>query len=179
MLRLNDLETQALLKILKNKKLQLLMQELDASERTTLDLLIRRLSEPRAVSIYVDGAADLQNEIAGIGVVMFAGDDEISRHAGYIGQATNNEAEYRSLIKGLELAAEQGFAAVNVFMDSELVVRQINGQYQVKNERMKPLYRQATTLLQKFDSWSVKHVPRTENKIADQLSKTGMSEGKI
>jgi len=87
----------------------------------------------------------------------------------YIGEATNNVAEYRALLLGLELARSLGARAVEVVNDSELVARQIGGQYKVKNPGLRPLWLEAMAALREFDSWSVQNVPRALNARADEL----------
>ena len=87
----------------------------------------------------------------------------------YIGEATNNVAEYRAVLLGLELARSLGAGAVEVVNDSELVARQIGGQYKVKNPGLRPLWQEAMAALREFDSWSVKNVPRALNARADEL----------
>src|SRR5919199_267950 len=87
----------------------------------------------------------------------------------YIGEATNNVAEYRALLLGLELARSVGAREVEVINDSELVARQIGGQYKVKHAGLKPLFLDALSALRSFDRWSVRNVPRAENTRADAL----------
>ena len=87
----------------------------------------------------------------------------------YIGEATNNVAEYRALLLGLELARSVGARDVEVVNDSELVARQIGGQYKVKNPGLRPLWLEAMAALREFDSWSVQNVPRALNARADEL----------
>jgi ribonuclease HI len=87
----------------------------------------------------------------------------------YIGEATNNVAEYRALLLGLELARGVGARSVEVVNDSELVARQIGGQYKVKNPGLRPLFQEATAALREFDRWSVRNVPRALNERADEL----------
>ena len=128
-------------------------------------------------SIYVDGASQPQKKRAGIGGVIYLDDSEIESFSEHIGEATNNEAEYRAMIKGLELLEKYEAEKVYVFADSELVVRQVNGQYQVKNARMQKLYGEVMQLLQMYDWWGVEHVPREQNKRADQLSKQALLTG--
>ncbi|MGH2836489.1 MAG: ribonuclease HI family protein, partial [Solirubrobacteraceae bacterium] len=86
-----------------------------------------------------------------------------------IGETTNNVAEYRALLRGLELAAEHGAREVRVINDSELVARQVTGVYRVKHAAMQELHRQAMALLQGYDSWSIQSVPRAQNAEADSL----------
>lgn len=86
-----------------------------------------------------------------------------------IGVATNNVAEYRALLLGLERAKQLGATQIHVINDSELIAKQIGGEYKVKHEAMKPLYRQAMAALRQFDQWSVRSVPRAQNSAADAL----------
>ncbi len=126
----------------------------------------------RAV-IHSDGASSGNPGPSGVGAVVdFKGiTHEIAEP---IGIATNNIAEYTSLLKALELALELGAREAEVYMDSELVVRQMKGQYKVKNEGLKPLYKRAHKLSCKFRKFSISHVPREENKEADRLSKKAL-----
>ena len=87
----------------------------------------------------------------------------------FLGRATNNVAEYTSLIKALEGTRQIGAEQLAVFSDSELLVKQINGEYKVKSEQIRPLYQQAVHLLGQFKKWSVRHIPRQQNKQADRL----------
>jgi ribonuclease HI len=86
-----------------------------------------------------------------------------------LGVATNNVAEYKALLLGLDCAAELGATEVEVVGDSELIARQVQGVYKVKHEAMKPLHREATEALKGFEKWSMKTVPRAENAAADAL----------
>ena len=87
----------------------------------------------------------------------------------YIGEATNNVAEYRALLLGLELARDLGATEVEVINDSELVARQIGGEYKVKHAGLKPLYLEAMAALRGFDAWAVRSVRREQNERADEL----------
>jgi ribonuclease HI len=86
-----------------------------------------------------------------------------------VGETTNNVAEYRAVLLGLELAAELGGREVEVINDSELVARQIGGQYRVKHAGLKPLYEETMAALRRFEKWSVRNVPRADNARADAL----------
>jgi ribonuclease HI len=86
-----------------------------------------------------------------------------------LGETTNNVAEYRGLLLGLRRARELGATEVDVVNDSELVAKQVNGEYKVKHEAMKPLHAEALAELSRFDSWSVRPVPRAQNADADAL----------
>lgn len=94
---------------------------------------------------------------------------QLQAKAFFIGRATNNVAEYTSLVKALEAAKQIGAEQLMLFSDSELLVRQINGQYKVKSEQIRPLFRQAVDLLDEFKNWKVRHIPREKNKEADRL----------
>ncbi len=125
--------------------------------------------------IYTDGASSGNPGKAGIGGVVSLGGrtHEFSR---FIGETTNNVAEYTALIVALEKALELGALEADVFMDSELVVRQINGLYKVRHENIKPLFEKCVLLLRRFRRFSVQHVPREQNKRADALSKEGIKK---
>jgi ribonuclease HI/probable phosphoglycerate mutase len=127
--------------------------------------------------LYTDGASRGNPGEAGAGAVLLDGDRrQLASLAIYLGQCTNNVAEYRALLAGLELALQHGCDRLNIFLDSELIVRQISGQYKVKNSHLQPLYLQARGLLQQLRSWRIKHVPRAENAKADQLANQGIDE---
>jgi len=87
----------------------------------------------------------------------------------FIGHATNNVAEYTGFLKALEAAKQAGAEQLTVFSDSELLVRQIDGQYKVKSELIWPLFQKAVDLLAEFKGWQVRHIPREQNKEADKL----------
>jgi len=118
----------------------------------------------------VDGGARGNPGPAAIGAVVSTpdGDELLAEHA-YIGESTNNVAEYRGLLLGLELARRLGASEVEVINDSELVARQIGGQYKVKHAGLRPLFDEAMAALRQFDRWSVRNVPRAQNKRADAL----------
>jgi ribonuclease HI len=90
-------------------------------------------------------------------------------HAGHIGHATNNVAEYRALLEALALAAERGAEDVEILADSQLLVRQIQGSYRVKNPSLKTLFLEATRRIARFRSFRISHVRREQNKQADRL----------
>jgi ribonuclease HI len=94
----------------------------------------------------------------------------VEGHGGFLGQATNNVAEYNGLLAALELAAARGAEQVELFADSELIVRQIQGRYRVKNAGLKPLFAEAMRRIGRFALFSIDHVPRERNKDADRLA---------
>jgi ribonuclease HI len=125
---------------------------------------------PFKLVVHVDGGARGNPGPAAIGVVVSRPDGEVIDELGErIGTATNNVAEYRALLKGLQRAAALGAREVEVVNDSELVARQLNGVYKVKHPAMRPLFLEATESLRAFDAWVVRSVPRAENARADAL----------
>lgn len=141
-----------------------LLQQMTASGRS-------RQPAPRLLVLHIDGAARGNPGPAGIGVVMWdeAGDFR-EEHQAYIGEATNNVAEYEALLFGLRKARELGYAAVKVFSDSELLVRQVRGEYRVRHPRLRECYDQVQNLLRSFDAVEIAHVRREMNARADLLA---------
>jgi ribonuclease HI len=122
------------------------------------------------LTVNVDGGARGNPGPAAIGVVVRDEDGAVVESVGEtIGATTNNVAEYRALLRGLELAAANGATEVELIGDSELVVRQIEGRYKVKNAGMKDLHAQAKAALADFERWSIRHVKRAQNADADEL----------
>jgi len=122
------------------------------------------------LTVNVDGGARGNPGPAAIGVVLRDAGGEVLGEVGEtIGEATNNVAEYRALLRGIELAAEHGAEELELVGDSELVVRQVEGRYKVKNAGMKQLHEAVKHALRGFDSWSIRHVKRAENADADRL----------
>jgi ribonuclease HI len=120
--------------------------------------------------VHVDGGARGNPGPAAIGAVVSTPDGEVLEEAAQrIGEATNNVAEYRALLLGLERARALGATEVEVINDSELVARQLQGAYKVKHAGLRPLYDQAMEALEGFERWSVRSVPREQNARADQL----------
>lgn len=93
----------------------------------------------------------------------------LARANDFIGVATNNAAEYRALLLGLERARELGAREVEVVNDSQLVARQVTGEYRVKKPDLRPLHAEALAALGGFDRWSIRSVPREQNVLADEL----------
>jgi ribonuclease HI len=138
------------------------------------------LSPPDAVrlTVHVDGGARGNPGPAAIGVVVSGPDGEVlDEVAERIGVATNNVAEYRALLRGLERAAALGAREVDLINDSELVARQVMGAYKVKHPAMKPLYEEAMSALRGFDRWSIRSVPRAQNARADALVNAALDAG--
>lgn len=128
------------------------------------------------VQLYIDGAARGNPGPAGIGVVIKKGAQTLAEVSDFIGKATNNVAEYLALIRGLEEALALGATKVECYSDSELLVKQIRGEYKVKNEGLVPLYYHAKSLINKFKFFSIEHTLREENKHADKLANQGIDE---
>ena len=128
------------------------------------------------LTLFIDGASRGNPGPAGIGIRIEADGKLRAEYCEYIGCATNNVAEYRALIKGLEMAADFEANRVTVFSDSELVVRQMNGTYKVKSGGLLPLYQTARTLSRNFGGFQIDHVRREQNREADQLANQGIAE---
>ncbi len=132
--------------------------------------------------MHCDGASSGNPGDSGIGVVIelfcgeppCGGETETHRISEYIGTATNNIAEYTALIKGLEKAISLGVTNIKIFLDSELLVRQINGIYKVKNKNLQLLWARVMSMLKEFDTYRVVHVRREYNKAADALATQGV-----
>jgi ribonuclease HI len=124
---------------------------------------------PDIATMHIDGAARGNPGPAAYAVVLARPGEPVIEEAQPIGAATNNVAEYTALVEGLQLALEYGVKKLAVFSDSELLVKQMNGEYRVKNEDLKPLYEEARTMAAKFAVFSITHVRREQNKRADKL----------
>ena len=128
------------------------------------------MSGPERLVVNVDGGARGNPGPAAIGVVVSTPEGEVlEEHAERIGSATNNVAEYRALMLGLERALALGAREVELIGDSELVVRQVQGEYKVRDEVLWRLHKHVIRALAEFDSWSIRHVRREENEVADRL----------
>lgn len=120
--------------------------------------------------LYTDGGSRGNPGPAGIGIVILdSAKKKIKESFKYIGETTNNIAEYSALVLGLEEAAALDADEVVVNLDSELVVKQLNGEYKVKDSGMKALFDKALGILKSFDNFEIKHIDRSKNKEADKL----------
>lgn len=129
------------------------------------------------VVVHVDGGARGNPGPAAVGAVASSPEGDALLEKGvYIGEATNNVAEYRAVLLGLELARELGAREVEVVNDSELVARQIGGQYKVKHAGLKPLFLDTMRALREFDAWTVRNVRRESNERADELVNEALDE---
>jgi len=127
-----------------------------------------------SIEVYIDGAARGNPGPAGIGVVIKDGPKLIGEIGAYIGKTTNNMAEYLSLIRGLEEVLIRGFKAASFFSDSELLVKQLNGEYKVKHDNLVPLHYHVLTLVDRLKVFTIKHVPREKNEHADKMANEGI-----
>ena len=127
--------------------------------------------------LYCDGASRGNPGPSSIGVVLMAPDGSVMRElSGVIGEATNNVAEYRALEAGLEMAVDLGVERLEVRLDSELLVKQVTGQYRVKSSHLKPLHRSVVRHLGRIPEVSVVHVPRARNTRADALANEALDD---
>ncbi|MBN2232472.1 MAG: ribonuclease HI family protein [Deltaproteobacteria bacterium] len=127
--------------------------------------------------LYSDGASRGNPGPGGAGFALCA-EDGTALYEGtrFLGTCTNNEAEYEALIAGLETARRMGIATVEVRADSQLIIRQLTGQYQVKHPRLKPLYARACRAAAGFKRVTYRYVPREENRLADALANRAIDE---
>jgi ribonuclease HI len=122
------------------------------------------------LTVHVDGGARGNPGPAAIGVAVSDPDGNVlERHSETIGVATNNVAEYRALLRGIEAARSLGAAEIELVGDSELVVKQVKGEYRVKDPGLKPLHAEVRAALAPFASWTIRHVRREQNAEADRL----------
>jgi ribonuclease HI len=129
------------------------------------------------VVVNVDGGARGNPGPAAVAAVATTPDgEELAERKLYIGEATNNVAEYRALLLGIELARELGAEEVEIVNDSELVARQIGGEYKVKHAGLKPLFAEAMRELRGFHRWAVRPVRREQNSRADELVNEALDE---
>lgn len=127
--------------------------------------------------VNVDGGARGNPGPAAIAAVVQSADGEVLEQRGErIGTATNNVAEYRALLLGIERAGARGASELELVGDSELVVRQVKGEYRIKNATLRDLHAQVKDALRPFERWSIRHVRREENAGADALVNQALDE---
>lgn len=126
------------------------------------------------LTIYTDGACLGNPGPMGIGVVIYKGRTKLIEISEYVGEGTNNIAEYLSLIRALEIAAEKGESEVHIRTDSQLIARQVSGEYKVKDKKLKPLKAKADELMKEMKV-KVEHISREQNERADELAKRAVS----
>lgn len=131
----------------------------------------------RAVTVRTDGACRGNPGPAGIGFVLeIEGESRRIERSAYIGEATNNVAEYRALLLALGEAEKLAPCSLTVLSDSELLVRQLNGEYRVKSDLLRPLHREALERLRRFPAARIVHVGREENRAADRLANRAIDD---
>ncbi|RYZ39062.1 MAG: ribonuclease HI family protein [Myxococcaceae bacterium] len=132
---------------------------------------------PTRVRVYSDGAARGNPGPAGAGAVLMDTQGVVIARLGkFLGHQTNNHAEYMGLLLGLQHARTLGAREVEVYADSELLIRQLDGRYQVKSATLKPLFLEAQKLLKAFSKVKLVHVPRAQNAEADEMSNRAIDE---
>jgi ribonuclease HI len=127
--------------------------------------------------VYFDGASRGNPGPAAVGWVVLTGDGIVSEGGETIGETTNNCAEYEGLIRALEVASDYGFEEVRIRSDSELLVKQIRGEWDTNDPDLRERRVRARELLSEFDSWSIEHVPRELNERADELANEALDDG--
>jgi ribonuclease HI len=128
------------------------------------------VSPVESVVVNVDGGARGNPGPAAVAAVVHDGSGGVlAERSETIGEATNNVAEYRAMLLGIALARELGASEVELIGDSELIVKQVQGKYKVKQDHLRPLHTKVRDELRGFDRWSVRNVPRAENARADEL----------
>ena len=129
------------------------------------------------LKIHVDGAARGNPGPAGAGAVLAGGDGrKRAEVSAFLGEATNNVAEYCALILALQRALRLGCVRVEVLTDSELLARQVNGEYRVRDKHLQWLHALADQLRQDFEEFHIRHIPREENRAADRLANRAVAE---
>lgn len=132
------------------------------------------------VQIHIDGASRGNPGPAACGIVVESADGErLKEIALPIGPATNNVAEYKALLAGLEYALQAGYSRVRFFSDSQLITRQIQGSYKVKKPDLIPLHRKAKELIARLQTFSIAYIPREENREADRLANQALDGGGV
>ncbi len=133
------------------------------------------MTEP--IRLFIDGGARGNPGPAGFGVHGEDGNGQVVAELyGFLGRATNNVAEYAALLAALQWARDAGVGSVRLFSDSQLLVRQLQGSYKVRNAGLLPLFRRARGLMTAFPDLRLAHVPREENQEADALANRAMDE---
>ena len=134
------------------------------------------MNKKMSLNAYTDGASKGNPGPAATGFTIEKDGVVLEEHGEYIGAATNNFAEYTALISAVRRMITLGATDVTIYSDSELLVKQINGSYRVKNEGLKPLFREVKELSERFNSIRVIHIPRGENSSADGLANKAIKE---
>ena len=135
-------------------------------------------SFPTELIAYIDGGSRGNPGPAGFGVVLQdAKGHTVDTIAEFLGEATNNVAEYRALLAALEYAAAKKCRRLKVYCDSELIARQMQGRYRIKSPDLIPLYQRAQQLSSLLEHFAIEHIPREKNHLADRLANEAMDQG--
>lgn len=133
--------------------------------------------ELNSAQLFTDGGSRGNPGPSAIGYVIYNSDNTVvKKYGNYIGESTNNKAEYRALLAGMQDCVETGVKELQVFMDSELIINQMIGKYKVKNQDLKPLFEKAKKLEGHFNKVKYQHVPRENNAVADGLVNRALDE---
>ena len=147
------------------------------AEKERAEIVAKAQERPPRTKLFTDGAARGNPGPAGAGAVIVSAAGHIVAKIGkFLGESTNNVAEYTGLILGLKRAKAMGIKELDVFSDSELLVRQLSGEYAVKAEHLKALHDEARSLLSAFPDVHVEHIPRELNAAADEMSNRAIDE---
>jgi len=131
----------------------------------------------RGWHIYIDGASLGNPGRSGAGIVSYDEEgNEVWREGIHLGTMTNNMAEYEALVRALRKAREMAVTIVSVYTDSELVANQVLGAYRAKNDRLRKYLQEAKDLIDEFNGFEIKYIPREKNKLADKLAKSAASQ---
>ncbi len=128
--------------------------------------------------LFTDGASRGNPGPAAAGAVVYLGQDQVGSLSKALGIKTNNQAEYEALLEGLKLVRELGFGEVSIRSDSQLMVRQIQGRYRVKDPKLKPLFQRAKAMLKEFSGYDIVHIERGLNHVADGLANKALDAGR-
>lgn len=129
------------------------------------------INSSESIIAYTDGASSNNPGPAGIGIVFLQKEKIFHTVSSYIGRKTNNEAEYFAFIEAMKLSLGWGIKSIKIYSDSELMVKQINGLYKVKQSNLQNLYNEAKSLIKSFNSFEIEHISRNLNFDADKLAK--------
>lgn len=149
-------------------------------ERAVSDQLKKHIAmNAEVVELYSDGGSRGNPGPSGGGYVIYRGGEEVGRGSHFYGPMTNNQAEYLALRDGLRDAFDHfPDLGVHCFMDSELVVKQMQGHYKVKNQQLRSIYEEVNRIVEQFKSFKIAHVRREQNTVADMLANEAMDRGR-
>jgi len=143
--------------------------------KTNTKKSVKKIAHPNALKIFADGGSRGNPGRAGGGFVVFKNGEKILEGSEFFGRKTNNQAEYLALRLALRQVYNQfGDGPIECFLDSQLVVRQMQGKYKVKSVNVKPLFQEVRRIADQFKSFEISHVPRAQNQLADELANEAM-----